>query len=71
MKSLRMSVRRLLILIAAVAVLLTVVRFATPRLLGCRQGGYTGLYWYFDENWTYHEVRGAVIYDSGMAIFVG
>ena len=65
-----MSLRSVLILVAALALLLSAALFAAPRLLGRRPGGYAGRYWYFDENWQYHEVRGAVIYDNGWAIFV-
>ena len=66
----RMSLRSLLVAVAVVAVLLALARFAGARLLGRRPGGYQGRYWYFDENWKYHETRGTVIYDSGSFIFV-
>ena len=65
----RMTLRNLLITIAVVAIILAFARFTGARLLGRRPGGYYGRYWYFDENWKYHETRGNIIYDSGTFIF--
>lgn len=67
MKRPRVSLRSVLILIAVMALLL-----AGARLLGRRPGfGTSGRYWWVDATWPfYHEVRGAVIYDAGNAIFV-
>ncbi len=70
MKAPRFSIRRLLFLIAATAIFLTVARIALPRLLGPRPGFHHGRYWYFDENWKYHEVRGTVIWVGDGIIFV-
>jgi hypothetical protein len=64
-----MTLRNLLIVIAAFAVLLAFARFAGPRLLGRRPGMYYGRYWYFDEHWKYHETRGTIITVTDKFIF--
>jgi len=64
-----MTLRSLLIAVAVIALLLTFARLAAVRLLGRRPGGwYHSVYWYFDEDWKYHEFRGNIIYDSGTFI---
>jgi hypothetical protein len=47
--------------VVVAALLLAAARFAL-RCLGPRPGGYHGVYWYFDDQWRYHEVRGCVIF---------
>ncbi len=65
----RITLRNLLIRVAVVAVLMALARFTGARLLGRRPGMYHGLYWYFDDDWKYHEIRANVITDTGGFIF--
>jgi hypothetical protein len=56
----RMTIRGLLAFVAAIAASFALARLVSEKL-GPRPGAYHGRYWYFDRDWRYHEVRGAVI----------
>jgi hypothetical protein len=63
-----MTIRGLLAFVAAIAVSLGVAKFVSEKL-GLCPGTYYGRYWYFDKDWRYHEVSGAVILVTDHFIF--
>ena len=62
------TLRRLMLAVAALAVLLAATRIVQNHL-GPRDGGYTGTYRYLGADWKWHEVRGAVIFVKDGLIF--
>ncbi len=65
----RVTLRRLLVAVAILALLLTTAK-TVHGLFGPRYGGYLGVYRYIGPDWKWHEVRGGIIFVKDGMIFI-